>query len=260
MMLKSELKIGKRAMSAPGRQRGVVLLIALIVLVAMTLAGIAMMRSVDTGIIITGNMAFKQTTIHAGDVGIDSGFDSLMNIANSSTDKPVLNYTSQSVPAGGCGTVSSTYCQSGAYVFPGYSAAVVNSCEIDNTCPASQTPWWTNSAYWSSTAAVPPVVKYVVDDNGSGTIAVKNAVGPNDKLLTTVRYLIHRMCTTSGLGPSDSGNMCQTYEESGTSTGGSKSVGAVVFSNLSVFYRITARSEGPRNTVAYSQTLVLLPE
>ncbi|MBI1173807.1 MAG: hypothetical protein GC139_00910 [Sideroxydans sp.] len=254
------MKIGKYGAPALHRQRGVVLLIALIVLVAMTLAGIGMMRSVDTGIVITGNMAFKQTTVHAGDVGIDEGYTALMNIANSTADKPVLNYTTLSIPAGGCGTVSATYCQAGTYVFPGYSAAVINQCEVDNTCAASQTPWWTNNAYWSSSATVPPVVKYVVDDNGTGTIVVKNAVGPNDKLLNTVSYLIHRMCTTSGLGPSDSGNLCQTYEESGSTTGGSKSVGAVVFANQSVFYRITARSEGPRNTVSYSQTLVLLPE
>ncbi len=254
------MKIGKYGVPALHRQRGVVLLIALIVLVAMTLAGIGMMRSVDTGIVITGNMAFKQSTIHAGDVGIDAAYAALTNIANSTTDKPVLSYTTSSVPAGGCGTVSATYCQAGAYVLPGYSAAAFNQCEVDDTCPASQAPWWTNNAYWSNTAAVPPVVKYVVDDNGTGTIAVKNAVGPNDKLLSTVRYLINRMCTTSGLDPSASGNLCQTYDEGGAATGGSKSVGAVVFSNLSVFYRITARSEGPRNTVSYSQTLVLLPE
>lgn len=256
--MRGDLKFGN--CSAPDRQRGVVLLIALIVLVAMTLAAIGMMRSVDTGIVITGNMAFKQTTVHAGDVGIDQGYTVLMNIANSTTDKPVLNYTTLSIPAGGCGTVSATYCQAGAYVFPGYSAAVINQCEVDNTCSPTQAPWWTNASYWASTATVPPVVKYVVDDNGTGVVAVKDAVGPNDKLLTTVRYLIHRMCTTSGLGPSDAGNLCQTLEETGTTSGGSKAVGAVVFTNSSVFYRITARSEGPRNTVSYSQTLVVLPE
>jgi Tfp pilus assembly protein PilX len=41
----------------PARQRGVMLIIALIVLVAMTMAGIAMMRSVDTATIVAGNIA-----------------------------------------------------------------------------------------------------------------------------------------------------------------------------------------------------------
>ena len=41
-------------------QQGVILFIALIVLVAMSLAGIALMRSVDTNVLIAGNLAFRQ--------------------------------------------------------------------------------------------------------------------------------------------------------------------------------------------------------
>ena len=44
----------------PGGQSGVVLFIALIVLVAMSLAGVALVRSVDTNLLIAGNLAFKQ--------------------------------------------------------------------------------------------------------------------------------------------------------------------------------------------------------
>ena len=53
-------------------QRGVVLFIALIVLVAMSLAGIAIMRSVDTNNLISGNVAFKQGTLASADLGIES--------------------------------------------------------------------------------------------------------------------------------------------------------------------------------------------
>lgn len=56
------------------KQRGVVLFIALIVLVAMTLAGVAMVRSVDTGNILAGNLAFRQQTVTAGDGGIQAAF------------------------------------------------------------------------------------------------------------------------------------------------------------------------------------------
>lgn len=52
------------------RQQGVVLLIALIVLVAMSLAGIAMIRSVDTSLGVAGNLAFKQSTLQGSDVGV----------------------------------------------------------------------------------------------------------------------------------------------------------------------------------------------
>lgn len=63
------------------RQQGVVLFIALIVLVAMTLAGIAMVRSVDTSNVIAGNLAFKQSAIQAGDRGVDAAYNWL--VANS---------------------------------------------------------------------------------------------------------------------------------------------------------------------------------
>ncbi len=54
-------------------QRGVVLFIALIVLVAMTLAGIAMFRQVGAGVIIAGNLAFKENATSVGDRGLESG-------------------------------------------------------------------------------------------------------------------------------------------------------------------------------------------
>jgi type IV pilus assembly protein PilX len=55
-------------------QRGVTLIIALIVLVAMTLAGVAMMRSVDTGTIVVGNISFRQATIHSADRGLQEAY------------------------------------------------------------------------------------------------------------------------------------------------------------------------------------------
>ena len=54
------------------RQHGVVMFISLIILVAMTLAGIALMRSVDTGTIIAGNLAFRQNTTYVGDIGVEA--------------------------------------------------------------------------------------------------------------------------------------------------------------------------------------------
>jgi type IV pilus assembly protein PilX len=58
----------------PQRERGATLIIALIVLVAMTLAGVAMMRSVDTATVVAGNIAFKQSTVNAADQGLQTGY------------------------------------------------------------------------------------------------------------------------------------------------------------------------------------------
>lgn len=65
----------KRRMSAGTgrheRQQGVVLVVTLIVLVAMTLAGVALMRSVDTSTVIAGNLSFKQSATASGDAGVE---------------------------------------------------------------------------------------------------------------------------------------------------------------------------------------------
>jgi len=54
-------------------QRGVVLFIALVVLVAMMLAGLSLMRSVTTNTIVVGNLASKQTITNVGDWGVEAG-------------------------------------------------------------------------------------------------------------------------------------------------------------------------------------------
>jgi type IV pilus assembly protein PilX len=87
------------APSFPSRQRGVVLFIALIVLVAMTLAGIAMMRSVGTNVLIAGNIAFKQATTSVSDYGVEKAREWLLNTAAASpaslqNDDPANGYYS----------------------------------------------------------------------------------------------------------------------------------------------------------------------
>lgn len=71
------LNIAHRAGPATRRaahhsQRGIVLILALIVLAAMTLAGIGLMRSVFTGNRVAGNLAFQQAATHSADAGIEA--------------------------------------------------------------------------------------------------------------------------------------------------------------------------------------------
>ncbi len=61
-------------LSTRHRQRGVILVIALIVLVAMTLAAIGMTRSIDTANLVAGNLSFKQSSLSAADKGIEAGY------------------------------------------------------------------------------------------------------------------------------------------------------------------------------------------
>ena len=60
-------------------QEGVVLILALIVLVAMTLAGIALVRSIDTTNIIAGNLAFQQAARHSADTGVEAAIQWLQD-------------------------------------------------------------------------------------------------------------------------------------------------------------------------------------
>src|SRR4051812_42847814 len=70
----------------PGtRQAGVVLIIALVVLVAMTLAAVALVRSVDTNNVIAGNLAFQQAATHSADTGIEAAITWLQANQNGTT-------------------------------------------------------------------------------------------------------------------------------------------------------------------------------
>src|SRR5437879_12189568 len=60
------------------RQGGTILIIALIVLVAMTLAGIATMSSVDTAAITAGNVAPRRASVNAADQGRPAGVHELL--------------------------------------------------------------------------------------------------------------------------------------------------------------------------------------
>jgi len=55
-------------------QRGVVLFLALIALVAMSLAAAALVRSVDSGVLVAGNLAFKQSAILTAETGIAKAY------------------------------------------------------------------------------------------------------------------------------------------------------------------------------------------
>lgn len=209
-----------RSIVSSHKQRGVVLLITLIILVAMTLAGIGMMRSVDTGSMIAGNRAFKQATLNASDAGTRAGFNALVALANSGqANKDTLN-----------GALGNWY-------FPTPINHPANGiCEVRNLCTQqSEINWWSVDANWNGAPSV------VVSDPNGGNIA-------------TVSYLVHRMCQASG---APSATVCQTFTQ--PETGCSKTQ-LLPCTSTSVFYRITSRSVGARNTVSYAQTLVLISQ
>lgn len=117
----------------PNSQRGVVLFLALIFLVAMTLAGVALVRSVDTGNIIAGNVAFKKSALMSSDRGVQVAYQWL------SANQPSLNSDSP-----GSGYFSSLPDNGGS---PGSTLAVWN----DRNWVAESA--WTSAVTLSSDAA-----------------------------------------------------------------------------------------------------------
>jgi type IV pilus assembly protein PilX len=192
----------------PARQEGVVLLISLIVLVAMTLAGVALMRSVDTAVGVAGNVAFKQSAVQVADTGTQQASVWLGNNSTGTTlqnDNAALGY---------------------------FSAR-----------PGSEPNWY--------------------DINSWGQSVVLNG-GTPDASGNVVRYVVHRMCTESNTPYNGSNgvanNQCALYFPLSTAAqGGSMQVGAAQFLGTPmIYYRVTTRVDGPRNTVSVIQTSVLV--
>ena len=64
--------ISFRGASPSYAQRGVVMLLALIMLVSMTLAAVALYRQMGTGLIIARNLTFRRTAAVAADLGVEA--------------------------------------------------------------------------------------------------------------------------------------------------------------------------------------------
>ena len=190
-------------------QRGSVLLIALILLVAMSLAGIALIRSVSTSNIIAGNLAFQQAATHSADVGVETALTFLR--ANSGAGTTTLH----SSVLTGTGT---------KYV----------ALRQD---PAAGQSW---DAFWTATLA------------GSGAV---NTIAA-DAAGNTVSYVIHRLCDNAGppAYPGCSAPPIDTGAASSSMGGGVVQVAG----DKQVYYRITARVTGPRNTLSYVQAIVAI--
>lgn len=64
----------RTSMSRPVRRRegGIVMWVALVVLIVMSLAGLAMMRQMGTGLSVAGNIAFKQNATSTADAGTEA--------------------------------------------------------------------------------------------------------------------------------------------------------------------------------------------
>ena len=189
---------------APRRQNGIVMIIALVVLVAMTLAAISLVRSVDTTNLIAGNLAFQQAATRSGDIGIEKAVSWLEGVNGSLT---LFNDDGTN----------------------GYSATGLDAAKN----PGSGESWDT---FWTR------------------VLASRAYVLPEDQAGNKVSYVIDRMCRLAG---SPSGAGCVDSPLVTTANDNDNEVNQVQLTAASVvYYRITVRIGGPRNTVSYVQAVV----
>jgi type IV pilus assembly protein PilX len=77
------------------RQRGIVLFIALVAMVVLSLAGVALVRSIDTGTSAAGNIGMRHASIVAINWAVEKAVDDIYksrNIADLTLDDPGHNY------------------------------------------------------------------------------------------------------------------------------------------------------------------------
>jgi Tfp pilus assembly protein PilX len=79
----------------PARQRGVVLLFCLIVLVILLAGGVAVVRSMNTSLTSAGNLAFRRDLVNQGERAVSAvlaKFASTGTLASATTDLPGENF------------------------------------------------------------------------------------------------------------------------------------------------------------------------
>jgi type IV pilus assembly protein PilX len=111
--------------AANSKESGFVLIVALVVLAAMSLAAIALVRTVDTSTLLARNISFKRDAVNRNEIALEAANvlfringgipGPLANQVNARTSQPALNYSSAMVatdPNGipvGLGTVSTAF-------------------------------------------------------------------------------------------------------------------------------------------------------
>jgi Tfp pilus assembly protein PilX len=197
-------------------QKGFVLFFALIALVVMSLAAAALIRSVDTGVIVAGNLAFKQSATAMGDTGMVSAMTWIQGNAAS------LNATSA---ANGYYETSTT--------------GMILTRDGGGTWPSGQA--WSDATSKLATGSGFPVATPGFDPVTGNT--VRYVIERMCRATGAASAASCLMGSASTGGNSLSG---KTDPE----------LGAITNYSLSPMYRITTRVTGPKNTISYIQAYV----
>lgn len=219
-MMMASRRLEKLRRSA--RQRGASLLFALMALVALSLAAAALLRSVDTGALIIGNLGFKDDTV----------------LASEDATRLAMNYV-QTAAA----TVLAADSPQAGYYFNVPANLDVTGLSKDTT--RSVVDWKLNDCAdfdkTSYAACVKPSAQEVNLPNG-----------------VTARYLVSRLCApgSTSVNPDCLGPTSTTKGET-LDSGELKYVENLYAKSKGqqFFYRVLVRTEGTRGTITFTEAI-----
>lgn len=198
------------------KQRGVVLFFALIALVVMSLAAVALIRSVDTSTLIAGNLAFKQAATTSGDRGVESA------IATLAATETAMKAAGNNVFMNATNTFNVNAAANGYY---------------SATSPALNL---TDSATWVNASSS------LLPDDGSG-YEVRYII---QRMCRTPNQVVTKTnCLFSAAAPDNNGKSIPLPSDVCQGSG-------CPVAGQTPEYRITSRTVGPANTVSYIQAFV----
>jgi len=205
----------------PKQVDGAGLLVALVMLLMMSLGAISLVRAVSTGRLMAANLAFRQAALMASDAGSETAIVWLSNEVSGASI-----YTDQ--PA------------------QGYYASVPNGFDVTGLglTGSSVAIDWDNDDCMAAASATCVKAAPALATDVAGNV---------------IRYTIHRLCRSAG-SPQSGNNSCLMARGSSGSSNKRSSLSYGASSRFSismgVYYRITVRVAGPRNTIVFTQTLV----
>ena len=200
----------------PARERGIVLVIALIALVSLSLAGLALMRAVSTGVLVAGNLGYKRATLMAAGHAVEAARQwLLLNATTLNNDNAAAGYwaTWGNGVGGAVGTGSNPGQLDGSLPLNGAFAGWAPNAPVANA-------GWLSFSY---------VIHRMCDP------ALGSGVNAN---------------ATSCIGVSSTGGSGSSM--GGTASGRPQ----LALTTNNAFFRVSVAVQGPRNSTSFVQAMV----
>ncbi len=212
---------------SPIHQRGMSLIFALLALLALSLGAVALVRSVDSGTTVLGNLGFKQETVASTERATQAAIE-------------WLSANSASLDANDTNN--------------GYYASAYDNLDATGQLSGSSTRVLVD---WNGDTCA-----YATGDvSGKCTLAPRTAVTAGSTEPVTLRYAIFRLCSTAG-SPTATGNSCAAPANSGAGVASDKgSLDASKPTRLTgttqgTYYRVVVQAVGARSTSSITETIV----